>query len=440
MGRTHGAASIAAGLLVLAVAALMAIHLSNAHRIGLAESSLATARSLTPAADAASDDPAAALPALDALAASPVASGPGAAPWWRALVPNGGRLRRVAEATADHDRTLLGDAFLRRLGLRILRRIDRPDVDPELAFDGLKAALGIAGAGRRQDQLIRLWAAVDWALALPADEQAATRAALGRQLDRALAAEPRLAPRLDDGAVARIRTRLRREPLSARAYAAIRTSDAAQALPAFRADLALGPDGWPVRRRSGMSLATPIPGLLTADGFRTVLVPALGNVSASIAADAWVLGDAAEPETTGGGLVREVLDRYLDDLARAWDPLLGDLELSPQTSDPDASARIVEALTRSPGPLLRFVIAARHATLLDRPSDPAAAARLDALAERLGGARPWASIDRRYSWLETLGQQPALPGFDALTEAARPFIDRAGSLPTGTAGPAPALD
>jgi type VI protein secretion system component VasK len=440
MGRAHGAASITAGLLVLAVAALIAVHLSNAHRIRLAESSLATARSLTPADDAAPDDPAAALPALDALAESPVASGPDAVPWWRALVPNGGRLRRVAEATSDYDRMLLGDAFLRRLGHRILRRIDRADVDPELAFDGLKAALGIAGTGRRQDQLIRLWAAVDWALALPADEQAATRAALGRQLGRALAAEPRLAPRFDGDAVARIRARLRREPLSARAYAAIRTSDAAQALPVFRADLALGPDGWPVRRRSGMSLATPIQGLLTADGFRTVLVPALGNISASIAADAWVLGDTAEPETTGGGLVREVLDRYLEDLARAWDALLGDLELSPQTSDPDASARIVEALTRSPGPLLRFVTAARHATLLDRSPDPAAAAQLDALEETLG-ARPWASIDRRYSWLETLGrQQPALAGFDALTEAARPFIDRAGSLPTGVAAPAPALD
>lgn len=427
LARIAGSA-LAAALL----AGLAAIHVSN-HRVAdQARAAIEGARQATPAAEAAPDDPAAALPAFAILSASPLAPPPGGTaslPWWRDLSVNSGPLADLAAATAALDRDLLRDAFLHRLAHRILTRIDRPDVASDLAFDGLKAALAIGGTGPRQDALIRLWASTDWSLTMP-DPPERLQALLGH-LDRALATEPRLTPALDPTLVERIRDRLRREPLSARAYAAIRTSDAAQALPPFRVDLALGADGWMVKRRSGASLATPIPGLLTADGFHRVVVPALMDLSASLDSDTWVLG---ETTAAGGDLTASVLALYLDDVARAWDWVHDDLDLTPATADPGTVTRMIAALGRSPGPLLRLAVAARQATLLDRGQGDDAA--LAALAGKLGGFRLWTAIDRRYVWLD----RTELDGFPALAGAVRRFVDTAGSLPADAAGPAPALD
>ncbi|WP_026872206.1 ImcF-related family protein [Inquilinus limosus] len=407
---------------VLAAAAglLVAVHLSNQRLADAARTALTATQAAAPDAASTPEDPAAALPALDALHASPLA---GRDPeWWRRASLNAPRLDELAAETDWLDRDLLRDAFLRRFATRILHQIDRPDVEPELAFEGLKAALALGGAGPRQDALIRLWATVDWSLTEPQQ-----RDRLLQILDRALAAEPRLTPAIDGEAVERIRVRLRQAPLSARAYAAIRTSDAAQALPAFRADLALGRESWAVTRRSGASLATPIPGLLTADGFHRVVVPALADLSGSLQADAWVLGDDARPEQSGQALTTAVLTLYLADVARAWDELLDDLELAPSRADPESAARMVGALATQQGPLLRLALAARTATQFDRAAG-AEAEKLAALAEALGGRRPWAEIDRRYAWLLATGDGD-LPGFSALVEATRPFLDRAGSLP-----------
>lgn len=422
---THRRLARIAGCILAAtlLAGLAAIHVSNHRLADRTRAAIESAQAATPTPDAAPEDPAAVLPALDALAASP-STDLAPLPWWRRLSLNAAPLDDLAAATAKLDRGLLRDAFLHRLAQRILARIDQPDVASDLAFDGLKAALAIGGTGPRQDGLIRLWASTDWSLTTP-DRM---RQALLVQLDRALAADPRLAPSLDMAAVERIRARLRGEPLSARAYAAIRTSDAAQSLPPFRADLVLGADSWAVRRRSGVSLATPIPGLLTADGFRRVVVPALMDLSASLGSDDWVLGAAP---SAGGDLTASVLALYLDDVARAWDGLQDDLELTP-AADPEAAANILTALTRSPGPLLRLAVAARRATLFDRGDEPA----LAVLARKLGGLRLWTAIDRRYAWLDGAELQAA----PLLDNAIRRFVDTAGSMPADAPAPASSLD
>lgn len=407
-------------VLVAIAAGLAAIHISNQRLITEAGDAIAAATAATPTAADAPHDPVAALPALEALAAFPLPEG--GPPWWRRASLNAGDLDRLAAECRQLDRRLLGDAFLQRFAAGVLARIDRPDVAAELAFDGLKVVLALSGSGPRQDALARLWAEVEWSLGA-----ADRRDRLLAQLDRALAAEPRLTVSLDPAAVERVRARLRQAPLPTRAYAAIRTSDAAQALPVFRADQALGADSWTVVRGSGQSLATPIPGLLTATGFQEVVAPALTDISASLQSDAWVLGGDATPQTTERGLTDAVLALYLTDVGEAWDALLGDIEIAPPPTDPDGASRLIAALTRSPGPLLRLAVAARQATLFDAAQGPAAD-RLAALARVLGGARPWQDIDRRYSWLLP-ADGADLPGFAALADAARPFIDRAGSLP-----------
>jgi type VI secretion system protein ImpL len=405
---------------IVIAGALGAVHVSNQRLADGAGAVLAAATSAAPAAGSAPEDPGVALPALEALASSPLPTGE--LPWWRRPALNAAALDRLAAEQRQLDRHLLGDAFLQRFAAGILDRIDRPDVAPELAFDGLKVLLSLAGSGPRQDARIRLWAGVEWSLGAPD-----RRDRLLQQLDRALAAEPRLATALDAATVERIRDRLRQAPLATRAYAAIRTSEATQHLPAFRPDQALGSDGWAVIRRSGQSLAAPIPGLLTATGFQQVVTPALADISASLQSDAWVLGGNTAPEATGRSLTEAVLALYLADVSQAWDALLDDIDIAPSPADSDGAGRMIAALTTSPGPLLRLALAARQATLFD-VAQGAAAGRLDALARALGGTRPWAAIDRRYTWLLP-ADSADLPGFAALVDAARPFIDRAGSLP-----------
>ncbi|WP_225768849.1 ImcF-related family protein [Inquilinus sp. Marseille-Q2685] len=422
------------GGLAIAAALLAAIHIANARLAGEARSAVGEARAVAPGPAASPDDPAVALAALDRLSASPLAGGPPA--WWRRAGLNAGDLDDLQAETQRLDRDLLRDGLLGRLAGRILERIERPDIAPELAFEGLKAVLALGDADApRQDDLIRLWATIDWSMTEPSPDR---RERLARQLDRALAAEPRLLPAVDAAAIDRVRARLRQTPLAVRAYAAIRSSEAAQALPPFRADLVLGADGWPLTRRSGASLATPIPGLLTADGFHRVMAPALADLSGALQADAWVLGDSGRPETVGRTLAATVLGLYLDDTARAWDSLLDDLEVTLPGADPGSAGRVIDALTRSPGPLLRLALAARQATLFDRASG-ADAVRLSALAEAVGGTRPWTAIDRRYAWLLG-GDGRDLPGFGVLIDAAQPLIDSAGGLPGDAPPSASPLD
>ncbi|MGO4126474.1 ImcF-related family protein [Inquilinus sp. YAF38] len=413
--------AVLAGGLAVAAALLAAIHVANVRLAGEARSAIAEARAAEPDPAASPDDPAVALAALDRLSASPLAGAPPA--WWRRAGLNASDLDELWTETQRLDRNLLRDGLLRRLAGRILERIDRSDVAPELAFEGLKAVLALGDANApRQDDLVRLWAAIDWSVTMPAPDR---RERLAQHLDRALAAEPRLMPQVDAGAIDRVRARLQQTPLAVQAYAAIRSSEAAQALPPFRADLVLGADGWPLARRSGASLATPIPGLLTADGFHRVMAPALADLSGALQADAWVLRQSERRESVGRTLAATVLGLYLDDTARAWDSLLDDIEILPARTD--GAGQVIDALTRSPGPLLRLAVAARQATLFDRASD-ADAARLSALAEAVGGTRPWSAIDRRYAWL-LAGDGVDLPGFAALIDAARPLVDSAGGLP-----------
>jgi len=406
----------------LAIAALLAaIHVANERLAADARSAIVEARAAAPDAAASPDDPAVALAALDRLSASPLAGAPPA--WWRRASLNAATLDDLQAETQRLDRDLQRDGLLGRLAGRILERIERPDIAPELAFEGLKAVLALGDASvPRQDDLVRLWASIDWSITEPAPDR---RERLARHLEQALATEPRLLPAVDASAIDRVRARLRQTPLSVRAYAAIRSSEAAQALPPFRADLVLGADGWALARRSRTSLATPIPGLLTAEGFHRVMAPALADLSGALQADAWVLGGTGQPETVGRTLAATVLGLYLDDVARAWDSLLDDLEILPARSD--SAGQVIDALTRSPGPLLRLALAARQATLFDR-ANGADAARLAALAEAVGGTRPWSAIDRRYAWL-LAGDGGDLPGFAALIDAARPLVDSAGGLP-----------
>lgn len=419
----------------LAAAALLAaIHIANERLAADARSAIAEARAAAPDAAASPDDPAVALDALDRLSASPLAGAPPA--WWRRASLNAATLDDLRAETRRLDRDLLRDGLLGRLASRILERIERPDIAPELAFEGLKAVLALGDASvSRQDDLVRLWASIDWSVTEPAPDR---RERLARHLEQALAMEPRLVPAVDASAIDRVRARLRQTPLSVRAYAAIRSSEAAQALPPFRADLVLGADGWALARRSGTSLATPIPGLLTAEGFHRVMAPALADLSGALQADAWVLGGSGQPETVGRTLAATVLGLYLDDTARAWDGLLDDLEILPARAEPGSAGQVIDALTRSPGPLLRLALAARQATLFDRASG-ADAAQLAALAEAVGGTRPWSAIDRRYAWL-LAGDGGDLPGFAALIDAARPLVDSAGGLPGDAPPSASPLD
>jgi len=326
-------------------------------------------------------------------------------------------LGAVAQVSYEHalDRTFL-PRLLRRLEMQIAGALDRPDA----AYEATRIYLMLGGAGPLDTGLVRTWMRLDWQAAYPGPAFGAARDRLALHLD-ALLAQPVPTMDLDGDLVRRARDTFGRVLPAERVYRRIQASPEAQAVPGWRPRDGLGVLGAGLFiRGSGKSMDEPVPGFLTASGFRHVLLPALAPAIGAIASETWVLGPRAGPGQAPAALEPQVLALYQADFIRVWDGLLNDLQLVPLKSVSQAAEDLF--VLQSPDSPMRSLLRAisQQVTLTD--ATPYAEASGGNAVENSGfktiipafrpegAAQPGSAVNAHYRYLHDLvGDGPGAP-------------------------------
>jgi type VI secretion system protein ImpL len=362
-------------------------------------------------------------------------------------------------------RTVYRHALERVLLPRLIWRLEpqmRGKLDqPDFLYEATRVYLMLGSAGPLDRNLVEAWESLDWQATYPGPVMAPLRADLGRHLDVLLASPLPQVP-LDGALVEAARTTFSRVPLADRVYSRIRPSAAAQAIPAWTPAAALGAAGVRVfARASGKPLTDGIPGFFTVDGFRKVLLPALGNVAKDVAGESWVLGQRTALDPTSPqvrALEHDVIALYEADYARQWDAMLADLNIVPLRTLPQAAQDLY--VLASPQSPVRDLLASAVGQLdLGKPppeqqgakgaTQPPAQGVQAQLKGLLGGspvegtppAPPGQEISDRYKPLRNyVGSGPGAPidqAFKAMNDLQQQLAKMASTAPGSVPPPAP---
>ncbi len=207
---------------------------------------------------------------------------------------------------------------------------------PAYLYVATRVYLMLGRQGPLDRPLVKEWMTLDWAQTYPGAVGAPIRDALGGHLDAALAeaAKPEgiASVALDGALVDQARRVFSRLPMAGRVYARLRGS-ATEAAP-WRPSEALGPSGQRLFAAKGRPLAEiAVPGLFTVEGLHRTFLPRLPQAIRDAASESWVLGpEAAATASDARQLETSVLRLYADDYVKAWQEMLGEIELVPFSS------------------------------------------------------------------------------------------------------------
>ena len=170
----------------------------------------------------------------------------------------------------------------------------------------------------------------------------------------------------NEAAVATARQRVGGSQLADRAYAMLRVAASSQG-GGIRISEVVGPAGTAVlERASGVSLAEPIPGLFTKEGYRNAVRGRIAAVVASVAGEEeWVMGERSSGIGKGprDRIADEVRRRYFDDFKASWDGVLKDIQVRKPGSVKEALTT-AQVLGASDSPLRKLVAMADDQTRL----------------------------------------------------------------------------
>ncbi len=265
----------------------------------------------------------------------------------------------------------LDGALLPRVALRIKERLLRNGTEPEALYEYLKAYLMLGDPRRLDKAFLQEFADFEWKNADGAG--AGTGASLSRHFQNLLAQEGTVRPvALDAALVAQARSTIRRASIPQIMFGRLKRRYADDAARAVRLDIAAGIGADKVlRRASGASLSTPVPGLYSKPVFKEATTTVTAALVAEYAADSWVWGEAGLLSADPVRLAAQVIDLYERDYVAHWDAVLADLDLVRF----DTVAQMADALGTLGGassPLRAILLTvAEHTMLVDAPS-PAA--------------------------------------------------------------------
>ncbi len=347
-------------------------------------------------------NPATPLPALDALRALPggYADGDRGSPFLSGLGLNQGQ-KLATQSRAAYRRGLLNQ-LLPRIMWRLESQVDQADAQLDYTYEALKVYLMLGSEEHYDAESIGAWISLDWEAHLYPELGDEKFARLREHLNALLEERPVPLPSpLDRDLVQGARTKLNRVSLEERIYARLKSAQTGNDIPGFNIRDAAGPDAGRVFvRASGQPLNVGLPGLFTRDGYDKVFI---SNDSAQtfqeLLSERWVLKDDASVIDLAAlpDLVGKVRNLYLDEYAKGYDELIGDVRLAPFATPADAAQLLNTASRPGDSPLLLLLEAVKRQTTFSAPAakDGAedkskadavvAAAKFDRLRVLLGG-------------------------------------------------------
>ncbi len=286
--------------------------------------------------------------------------------------------------------------LLPRLMSRLESQLRASMQNPAYLYVATRVYLMLGRQGPLDQPLIKEWMALDWEQAYPGVVGAPFRDALGGHLQAALAeaAKPEglESVALDGALIDQARRVFSRLPMSERVYARMRgtASDAAP----WRAAAVVGPAGQRLFTLKGKPLTeAAVPGLFTVEGLHRTFLPRLPQAIREAASESWVLGpEAAATASDPRQLEGAVLRLYAEDYVKAWQDMLGSIDLVPFSSLTQAAEalNILGAPNSPMRDLLQSV--ARQLSPSKPPTAPAAAASAAAGAAQAAASAAMAAV------------------------------------------------
>ncbi|MBM7127971.1 type VI secretion system membrane subunit TssM [Dyella mobilis] len=257
--------------------------------------------------------------------------------------------------------------------------------DPQALYYYLKGYLMLGEPEHQNaDELVAL-TDIEWRKVFPGDP--VLQKALSKHFNALVSQPGQLRPlTLDDALVEQARSTLRTADLSTLIYGSLKLSADSSGQPPLQLDKELGLLGNVFQRRSGASLAEPIPALYTQPMFAQEVNKGIEQAVKQFTKDDWVFGAGKIDAIRQARLAQQVLALYQDDYIKTWDNLLGDLQLQPIGNIQDASA-IAGKLSGLSSPLKSLLMLVRdntHDLLREPPPSDAdkAEGALKKVAER----------------------------------------------------------
>ncbi|HSN71740.1 MAG TPA: type VI secretion system membrane subunit TssM, partial [Steroidobacteraceae bacterium] len=257
----------------------------------------------------------------------------------------------VGEAAADAYGRELNALLAPSLAATFAARLQSLAADPDKLYEYLKAYLMLGDPDRLDPGQLGFLATLEWSREFA--DRPAVRESLSAHLDALL--DQKLQPTaIDASLVQRARNALAQATPASLAYTRLKLAYAGEQYAPLRLDQEVLGLTAVFRRRSGASLAEPIPALFTRDVFRAVSETGSSEMAERLAEDAWVFGEDGSPLGASSQLTAAVMSRYESDYIRAWDGVLTDLELVPLT-DLEGATQVLATLGSSSSPLKQLL-------------------------------------------------------------------------------------
>jgi type VI secretion system protein ImpL len=290
--------------------------------------------------------------------------------------------RALGSAARDAYLLELTGSLLPEVAARFEHRLADPRTPPEQLYEYLKAYLMLVEPGRLVPAQVAALADAEWSSAYATEPD--IQNAIGKHFRTLVDSRGAIPPTpQNDRLIQAVRASVRNASIEQLVYRRLKLlySDDPRAL-----DLATAIGTGARDTLSGSPLTKSIPAIYTAPVFRDITASGIGEAAKQFADEQWVWGDAGRPRVSSGTLSRDVIRLYEADYIAAWDEVLSQIDLSPQ-SGPSGLADVLARASGPNSPLRGLLQVVDTHTYLVQPPDPAApAGRIDAAKQAAGSA------------------------------------------------------
>lgn len=237
----------------------------------------------------------------------------------------------------DAYRRELSATLLPAAGVRFRDGLAASARQPQEVYDYLKGYLMLGEPAHMVPAELAALARIEWRRLFPGDTE--VQKALDVHFTALLDGpdKPRALP-IDAGLVAQARATLQTADTSVLVYDSVKLRAESSGAPPLRLDQSLGLLGNVFRRRSGVSLAAPLPALFTRTLFAEEATRGIDESVDRFVKEDWVFGSHRIDPLARSRIAQDVMALYQREYIKTWDDLLADLEVQPVTTIQDASA------------------------------------------------------------------------------------------------------